>query len=304
MYRPHVSRSDISRRPDGRPLDCGRIRYGGAPSQHGRCAARWLSQAGRSLRVSVSTFVLAAFAACGLADDERDVKDRYVYVSLSDASFASFCLEKFDTDGDGRLSRYEARCVADIDCSGRGIASLDDLSVFENLRTLDCSYNKLMTLDIRRLLDTHRAVLFAQPAATHRLGSRIVVAPAGCVRERLPDARSAKMLPRVAGRSDRQSVTRDGLLPHFAGGVGEWPDRDSAGLILLFPFFDSEPCPFRSVGCGNRAERIVAATRNLRVSRCSRGRSRDAYAFRGAFGDARSGFLGPKWWILLFFSYL
>lgn len=100
--------------------------------------------------------MLAAFAACGLADDERDVKDRYVYVSLSDASFASFCLEKFDTDGDGRLSRYEARCVVDIDCSGRGIASLDDLSVFENLRTLDCSYNKLMTLDIRRLYRLER----------------------------------------------------------------------------------------------------------------------------------------------------
>ena len=164
MARPLFPRFEISRRPVGCPPDCGRNRTDGeesidgadAPFRSARRTGRRFPDAGRLLRASALAFVLTACAACGLTDDERDEKDRYVYVPISDTSFSSFCLEKFDTDGDGLLSRYEARCVQDIDCSGRDIATLGDLSVFENLRTLDCSHNKLTKLDIRHLYRLER----------------------------------------------------------------------------------------------------------------------------------------------------
>ena len=111
---------------------------------------------GRLLRRSVFVLAAAATVACGLAEDERDEKDRYVYLDLSDASFSAYCLAQFDSDGDGQLSRYEARRVLHIDCSGLGIASLDDLSRFENLETLDCSCNALTTLDVSRLPSLQR----------------------------------------------------------------------------------------------------------------------------------------------------
>ena len=54
-------------------------------------------------------------------------------------------------NGDGRISRYEAQRVRSIDCSGRGIASLFEIGEFENLESLDCSRNEIVTLDVSSL---------------------------------------------------------------------------------------------------------------------------------------------------------
>ena len=82
--------------------------------------------------------VLVSVTACGLADDERDEENKYIYPTFSDKTFEAYCLGEFDLDGNGRISRYEAQRVVRIDCSGRGIASLADVAEFANLRELDC----------------------------------------------------------------------------------------------------------------------------------------------------------------------
>ena len=49
--------------------------------------------------------------ACGLAEDDRDEDNKHVYLKFYDKAFETYCLEKFDTSGDGRISRYEAQRV-------------------------------------------------------------------------------------------------------------------------------------------------------------------------------------------------
>lgn len=94
---------------------------------------------------------LCTCTACGLIDDAREEQSRYEYIVFSDKPFETYCLETWDLNGDGRISRYEAQRVRSIDCSGRGIASLFEIGEFENLESLDCSRNEIVTLDVSSL---------------------------------------------------------------------------------------------------------------------------------------------------------
>lgn len=86
--------------------------------------------------------------ACGLAEDERDEKNRYIHLTFYDKAFEAYCLSEFDIDGNGRISRYEAQRVRTMTCPGRGIASLSDLKEFPHLERLDCRGNALTRLDV------------------------------------------------------------------------------------------------------------------------------------------------------------
>ena len=72
----------------------------------------------------------------------RPVRD---IIYFADANFKAYCLENFDTDGDGEVSPEEALVATAIDCSDKDIASLVGIEHFTNLVTLDCSGNASLT---------------------------------------------------------------------------------------------------------------------------------------------------------------
>ena len=97
---------------------------------------------------ALPVLLLLLSAACGLAEDERDEKNRYIYLTFYDKAFEAYCLGEFDVDGDGRISRYEAQRVRTVECPERGVASLSDLKEFTRLERLDCRGNALTRLDV------------------------------------------------------------------------------------------------------------------------------------------------------------
>ena len=78
-----------------------------------------------------------------------------------DPAFLAWCIERFDTEDtknpvlgwvkDGKLSRKEILAVHNIYCNNYGFTSLKGIQEFSNLEHLECSYNKLITLDVSGL---------------------------------------------------------------------------------------------------------------------------------------------------------
>ncbi len=68
--------------------------------------------------------------------------------NFTDTVFREY-VRRFDTNGNGLLSQEEIGSVSEINVSKLGIQSLKGVEFFTSLRTLDCSGNKLTTLDIQ-----------------------------------------------------------------------------------------------------------------------------------------------------------
>ena len=60
---------------------------------------------------ALPVLLLLLSAACGLAEDERDEKNRYIYLTFYDKAFEAYCLGEFDVDGDGALPPDDARAL-------------------------------------------------------------------------------------------------------------------------------------------------------------------------------------------------
>ena len=71
-----------------------------------------------------------------------------VNIQFEDANFKAYCVENFDTDGDGEISTEEAAVVTTIQCQSRSISSLSGIQYFTALTSLYCSFNLLTTLDV------------------------------------------------------------------------------------------------------------------------------------------------------------
>lgn len=69
-------------------------------------------------------------------------------IYFDDTLFKSYCIENFDTNGDGEISISEASVVESISFAGLGVESLVGIEYFINLTDLTCPSNNLTSLDI------------------------------------------------------------------------------------------------------------------------------------------------------------
>ena len=85
---------------------------------------------------------------------ELRVKQNYDIeaVAIADENFLAALVESYDTDGDGILSTKEASEIRKIECSGKGISNMSELSTyFTEITYLNCSNNSLTELDVTKL---------------------------------------------------------------------------------------------------------------------------------------------------------
>ncbi len=77
---------------------------------------------------------------------------------IPDDGFRQYCINNFDTNGDGKLSLQEVRAVKEINVYSYAeknsehltIYSLEGIEYFTALETLNCMYNDISTLDISK----------------------------------------------------------------------------------------------------------------------------------------------------------
>ena len=89
---------------------------------------------------------------------EKNIAENAIDIETAfpDQVFRQYVLDNIDTDKDGKLSKEEALKVTEIDVSytytpdNERISSLEGVQYFTNLQRLDCSYNKLTTLDVSK----------------------------------------------------------------------------------------------------------------------------------------------------------
>jgi Leucine-rich repeat (LRR) protein len=98
----------------------------------------------------------SANAALIISDGNNELASEYVplvpwttdVISFGDAAFKAYCVENFDTSGDGEISEDEAKAVTAISASMLNINSLVGIEYFSNLESLDVSFNKLTSLNL------------------------------------------------------------------------------------------------------------------------------------------------------------
>lgn len=68
--------------------------------------------------------------------------------NFPDDVFRGYVSSMFDDDDDGWLSQSEKKYVTEISITRKGVTSLKGIEHFNNLKELDCRYNKLISLDL------------------------------------------------------------------------------------------------------------------------------------------------------------
>lgn len=91
-------------------------------------------------------------ASCEVTVDEL--------IIFEDANFKAYCVTNFDKDGDGEISRTEAKDVETISIDytwqTRAVQSLKGIEHFPNLKNLTCSEQLLPTIDISKNYNLQR----------------------------------------------------------------------------------------------------------------------------------------------------
>ena len=67
---------------------------------------------------------------------------------ITDSGLLSYVVNKYDTDGDGKISGSEAEKVTEITYSGKGLKSFSNFVYFRHIQKLNLSNNELESIDL------------------------------------------------------------------------------------------------------------------------------------------------------------
>lgn len=124
---------------------------------------------GRNLKDAYFLSKCSANVRLGIFDGNNDLITGYIpmvpveVIDFEDAIFKSYCVDRFDANGDGEISILEAENITNVNCSGKGVSSLAGLEACANLETLDCSNNSISTIRLPRLTKLETLRCFGNP---------------------------------------------------------------------------------------------------------------------------------------------
>lgn len=75
----------------------------------------------------------------------------YSVIYFQDKNFQEYILSNFDLDNNKAISLSEANAITNINCQGLNITSIAEIKRFNNLKSLNCSNNKILELNVENL---------------------------------------------------------------------------------------------------------------------------------------------------------
>lgn len=91
-------------------------------------------------------------------------------LTFEDPLFKAYLTANFDTNGDKEIDTKEALKITSIKCDGKSIYSLKGVEYFANLKTLDCSNNSVVELDLTQNTQLTEVKCFSNSLVDLKIG--------------------------------------------------------------------------------------------------------------------------------------
>ncbi|MCH5335376.1 MAG: hypothetical protein J1D86_06200 [Alistipes sp.] len=157
---------------------------------------------------------LCALATAGGTQAHAQAIPASMVQAFPDPAFRAMVIEKYDTDGDGKISQSEALAVTRITIYGDQITSAEGIQYFSNIDALICNAPNLRTLDIRRNRALKNVLISKSLLTQIDLSENMALETMGCINTRLTtidlhDHKSLKSL-RCDNNSSLRSINVNG----------------------------------------------------------------------------------------------
>lgn len=100
----------------------------------------------KNLSLAIFVGLINFFVGCSKSDDSNSGGEN-IETPVTQKTFMSYALAKYDTNKNGQLDTNEIISVEEIDCSGQGITDLNGIEKFTEIHTLNASNNSITSYD-------------------------------------------------------------------------------------------------------------------------------------------------------------
>ncbi|MFB0973036.1 MAG: hypothetical protein QMB59_00510, partial [Bacteroidales bacterium] len=105
----------------------------------------------QTILVKRGSLAVSVFPGLGADSGLNYMVSFVINISIPDANFKAYLVQKFDTDKDGEISTEEASTVTTIFCPNKDISSLEGIGYFTSLTEVICfSNHQLASLDLSK----------------------------------------------------------------------------------------------------------------------------------------------------------